>query len=298
MTSRALTPAFQHLRQALARSDLDGTADAQLLERFLHGRDEAAFELLVWRHGPMVLGVCRRLLANPHDADDAFQATFLVLARKAGSIGKRGSVGSWLYKVAARVARRARSAARRRAVREQPAENLALLDPRAPADPVWRELRGVLDDELGRLPEKYRAPIVLCYLEGRTNAEAAQQLRCPPGTIKTRLAYARRLLAERLVRRGLALGAALVVAESQSLAASATVPAALARATARAAALVAARAAVAGVVSAPVAGLTEGVLRAMTMTKLKLTAIVLAAGPPSEPFRTADWRRLIRRPAL
>ncbi len=264
-----LCPVFRQLHRLLACSEAG--SDAQLLQRFLAQRDESAFELLVWRHGPMVLGVCRRLLRDRHDAEDAFQATLLVLARKAGSIGKGSSVGSWLYKVAYRVALRAR--ARRRTCPEVQTEiEPVRWDPHPADGPGWRELRGVLDEELARLPEKYRAPVVLCYLEGLTNAEAARRLRCPPGTVKTRLAYARRLLAERLTSRGLALGAGLVLAGIVSPEASAALSPALAQATVRAAL------GMAGALSAPVAELTEGVLHAMFLTKLRLVTAVLAAG--------------------
>jgi RNA polymerase sigma factor (sigma-70 family) len=259
MTTSPLRPTLRRLHHLLARPDTAATSDVQLLGRFVRQRDDAAFELLVRRHGPMVLGVCRRLLRHEQDAEDAFQATLLALARKAGSIHARTSVGSWLYKVAYRVALRAQAVARRR--REGDAAGLPTLpDPRSLPAPDWAEVRGVLDDELNRLPEKYRAPVVLCYLEGLTNEEAARQLSCPAGTLKTRLAYARRLLGGRLARRG--LGAAVV-------------PAALVAATVRAAA---GEGTAAGAVPGPVLHLTEGVLRAMTLTKLKVAAAVVAAG--------------------
>jgi RNA polymerase sigma factor (sigma-70 family) len=277
MTPRSFAPALRHVRQLLAQADAAGSTDAQLLQSFVNGGDEAAFELLVWRHGPMALGVCRRMLPNAQDAEDAFQATLLALARKANSIGKGGSVGSWLYKVAYRVALRARAEAQRRARHEKHLPVMpAVADPYA-ADPAWRELRPVLDEELSRLPDKYRAPMVLCYLDGLTNEEAAGRLQCPAGTVKTRLAHARELLRSRLTQRGLFLGAGLFAADSLTIAAQ--VPAGLVAVTVRAAMLVAAgKGVAAGVVPAHVVNLTEGVLRAMTMMKLRLLAAVLAAG--------------------
>jgi RNA polymerase sigma factor (sigma-70 family) len=174
--------------------------DAQLLDRFVERRDEVAFELLVWRHGPMVLGVCRRILQNPHDAEDAFQASFFTLARKADSIARRDSVGAWLYRVAYRIALRARARRARLAQREQPLGDLPVAEVGCePADLLaWRELRPVLDAEISRLPEKYRAAFVLCYLEGKTNEQAAEQLGCPKGTVLSRLSRARERLRKRL----------------------------------------------------------------------------------------------------
>jgi RNA polymerase sigma factor (sigma-70 family) len=249
--------------------------DAELLERFVAGHDEAAFEVLVWRHGAMVFGLCRRMLRHERDAEDAFQATFLALVRKAGSISKRQSVSSWLYKVAYRVALEARA----RAARTVPAVAGASPSAKDSADDVlWRDLRPVLDEEVNRLPEKYRAPFVLCYLEGRTNEEAARQLGCPRGTILSRLARARERLRQRLTRRGLGLaagfGATLGAAQG-----TAAVPAGLVHTTLKTALAIAAGQSATAVVSAPVAALTQGVLHAMFMTKLKTTlAVVLAIG--------------------
>jgi RNA polymerase sigma factor (sigma-70 family) len=212
MSAPLIGPALRHLRRLAASPEAD-PSDAQLLRRFVSQQDESAFELLVWRHGPMVYDLCRRVVRDGHDAEDAFQATLLVLARKAASISKHESLGSWLYKVAYRVALRARDGARRRARHERPVANLpAVGDPHAAADASWAELRLVLDEELSQLPEKHREPVVLCYLEGLTNEEAARQLACPVGTLKTRLAQARRLLGARLTRRGLAVGATLATA--------------------------------------------------------------------------------------
>src|SRR5262249_42961899 len=155
------------LRRAALLRDGGGMTDGQLLECFLTRRDEAAFAALVRRHGPMVLGVCRRMLHNPHDAEDAFQATFPVLGRKAATIARRELLGNWLYGVAYRTALDARAAAARRRVREKQVSEMP--EPEASAsEDVWRDLRPLLDEELSRLPDKYRVPVVLCDLEGRT----------------------------------------------------------------------------------------------------------------------------------
>jgi RNA polymerase sigma factor (sigma-70 family) len=205
MSAMQLGTFLRHLRRVVGPGTDAGLTDAQLLERFLNDRDEAAFEVLVWRHGPMVLGVCRRVLRGEQDTEDAFQATFLALLRKAGSISKRQSVGSWLHQVAYRVALAARAGMARRAARETAGvENLAACS--AP-EPPGGDLRRVLDEEVGRLPEKYRTPFVLCHLEGRTNREAAEQLGCPVGTLAARLSRARHRLRVRLARRGVTLSA-------------------------------------------------------------------------------------------
>src|SRR5437879_808519 len=160
MADGPITNLVRHLRRLAAPHDADEPTDGQLLERFAVGSEQAAFEALVRRHGPMVLGVCRRVLNNAADADDAFQATFLVLVHKAGSIRKRELVGSWLYGVAYRTAVKARAAAARRGARER---QVVPMPPTEPAnDVVWRDLRPVLDEELERLPDHYRIPVVLC----------------------------------------------------------------------------------------------------------------------------------------
>jgi RNA polymerase sigma factor (sigma-70 family) len=249
-----------------------GLTDAQLLTRFVTSRDEAAFAGLVRRHGPMVLAVCRRLLGNIQDAEDAFQATFLVLARKAGSVVKRESVGSWLHGVACRTARQAAAANARRHARERPVGNM-------PHPAVWpaepRDWLPLLDRELERLPERYRAAVVLCDLEGRSRREAARQLGVPEGTLSGRLTTARRLLARRLARYGLAPAGGVAAALSTGPA-SARVPVALVWSTARASALVAAGQAAA---SAPAVILMQGVLKTMFLTRLKVAvgAVVVVA---------------------
>jgi HlyD family secretion protein len=188
-------------RPTSAVSSAGEPTDADLLGRFVGGRDHHAFADLVRRHGPMVFGVCRRILRDPHDAEEAFQVTFLVLVRKAGQIGRPERLANWLYGVAHRVSRKARVTAARRGAHER-AASLALTTP-VTVGPDQTELRAVLDEELVTLPEKYRAPLVLCYLEGLTNEEAARRLGWPPGSMSYRLARGRELLRRRLARRGL-----------------------------------------------------------------------------------------------
>jgi RNA polymerase sigma factor (sigma-70 family) len=267
---------LRRLRQRTDASPGGALSDAELLERFVCRRDEAAFEVLVWRHGTMVLGLCRRLLRHEHDAEDAFQATFLVLARKAGSIGKRQALAGWLYKVAYRIALAARTVTVARSRREQAWVEIATPD--TAEDVVWRDLWPVLDEEVLRLPEKYRAAFVLCCLEGKTNDEAADLLGCPKGTVLSRLARAREKLRGRLVRRGVALSAAALAAAAGKGSAE-TISAGLVETTLRTALAVAAGTAPAAVASGPVAALTEGALRAMFATKLQvIVGLLLLAG--------------------
>jgi RNA polymerase sigma factor (sigma-70 family) len=250
--------------------------DALLLDRFVEQWDQAAFRDLVGRHGPMVLGVCRRILRDPHAAEDVFQATFLLLVRKAGSVRKRGSVGPWLYGVAQRVALEARGAASRRPVP-------APLDVEAPAvdddhDGLEHdELHAALHEELGRLPEKYRAPLVLCYIEGLPHEAVARQLGWPLGTVRTRIARGRDLLGARLTRRGLA-PAAVLLALGLLPKTEAAVPPRLVEATVRAAARVAAGEAVPrGEVPARVIDLEAKVRKSMHLIRLKWAAALALA---------------------
>jgi RNA polymerase sigma factor (sigma-70 family) len=255
----------------IVRPGEDDTTDRQLLERFACGHDEAAFAALVERHGPMVFGVCRRVLHNAHDAEDAFQAAFLVLARKAGSLRRPEALGNWLYGVAHRTALEARSRDAKRRARERESAEKPTVDPNR--DLVWGEIRAVLDREVSRLPDKYRAAFVLCYLEGRTNEEAARLLRCPKGTILSRLAWARQRLRDRLARRGVTLAAGAVAFLTADRL-SAAVPAELIKATASAA-----RGFVGGqaVASAEVTALAKGVLQAMFLDQFKLATMALLA---------------------
>jgi RNA polymerase sigma factor (sigma-70 family) len=247
--------------------------DAQLLEAFLGRRDQASFEVLVWRHGSMVLNLCQRILRDSHEAEDAFQAAFLILARKARSIGKGEALASWLYKVAYRVALRARARGAQRGRWEEAADDLPARQTGDHAD--WNDLRPVLDEEIGRPPEKYCVPFVLCYLEGHTNEEAAAQLGCPKGTILSRLARGRDRLRWRLTRRGIALSTAALTGTLSEGAASAALPVPLVANTAQAATALAAGQAVAGLVSPSAAALYEGVIHTMYVTKLKIAAAVL-----------------------
>jgi RNA polymerase sigma factor (sigma-70 family) len=268
MATGQLGAALRQIERLFTVGSVSGMSEGQLLERFVIRGDEAAFAALMARHGPMVLGVCRQWLRDPNDVEDAFQATFLVLVRKAGSLRQRELLGNWLYGVASRVACRARSNTRRRqGVQGADVEELATDAPAPPEPCPW------LHEEVARLPEKYRVPIVLCYLEGWTHEEAAERLGWPIGTVKGRLARARDLLRARLTRRGLAFPAAgLAVQLGRD--ASAAVPPALVEATTRVAlALGAGRAAAVGLISAPVANLLKGTLHAMTLSKLKLLAV-------------------------
>ncbi|MFL5242264.1 MAG: sigma-70 family RNA polymerase sigma factor [Gemmataceae bacterium] len=249
--------------------------DNHLLERFLANRDEAAFAGLVQRHGRMVMGVCHRILGNVHDSDDVFQAVFFVLARRAKSVVRREALGSWLYMVAYRTALQARSMRDRRRKREVHMADLPEPEMRMEEPRDWQSL---LDRELCLLPKKYRSVVVLCDLEGRTRKEAACQLGLKEGTLSSRLATARRLLATRLSKYGLTIsGGALAASLSQNTA-SAKVPVALVWSTSKAATLVAAGQFVG--VSVPAVGLMKGAMKIMFLAKLKTvigTSIVALA---------------------
>lgn len=253
-------------------------SDGQLLERFVHAQDEHAFAELLRRHGPMVLGVCRRLLGHAQDAEDAFQATFLVLVRKARSVMPRELVGNWLHGVACRVALDAQARSSRRRAREKQVQDMP--HPTMPPADLEPDLRPLLDRELSGLPEKYRVPIVLCDLEGRTRKDVARRLGVPEGTLSSRLNAGRKLLAGRLARRGLAVSGASLATALAAGPTPAAVPESLAVSTIKAAALGAAGPTVAlGLVSAHAAALTEGVMKAMLISKLKTMAgLILMIG--------------------
>jgi RNA polymerase sigma factor (sigma-70 family) len=273
MATNRMSPLL-HLHRAWAVREGVGPSDGQLLESYIATGDEAAFELLVRRHGPMVLGVCRRVLRDQHDAHDAFQATFLVLIRKAASVVPRDTVGNFLYGVARQTAVRARVAAAKRRSRERQVTDLP--EPEARHTDPWDDVWPIFDQELKRLPEQYRAVVILCDLEGKTQKEAAGQLGWPEGTVASRLSRGRRLLAARLCRRGIA-ASGVGLAGLLSGQASANVPASLVCSTVRAASLTAGRAA--GEISASVAVLTEGVMRGMMLKKLQtVAAMLLVAG--------------------
>ncbi len=267
----------RHLR-TLYQFGVAGTfSDEQLLERFLARRDEAsegAFAELVQRHGPMVLGVCRRILGDAHEAEDAFQATFLVLARKAATVVRREKVASWLYGVAVRTAKEARGRAARRRAREERVSTPIHVEP--PDDAFPDELRDILDEELARLPARHRGPVVLCELEGLPRPEAARRLGIPEGTLSSRLARAKARLRDRLARRGVALPVAALSTILLREARAATLPLSLLESTVEAATFVAAGPTATAAISASVASLSEGVIKTMFLAKLK--GIALAVG--------------------
>jgi RNA polymerase sigma factor (sigma-70 family) len=273
MAAVQLSQVVRRLRGVLAVRETAGLTDADLWDRYVQERDEAAFEALVRKHGPMVLGVCRRLLRHEQDAEDAFQATFLVLVRRAASVRSPRTLANWLYGVARRTALAARrSAATRRA------KEAAVLPRAVTSDDPWDDLRPVLDQELGRLAEKYRIAVVLCDLEGKTRTEVARQLGWAEGTVASRLARGRGILAKRLARRGFA--GTLVAAALTGGAVPACVPSSLVVSTVTAASSCAARiAAAGGMLSATLATLTEGGLQSMSLTRLKgAVAVLLVLG--------------------
>jgi cytochrome c peroxidase len=275
MAKAVSSPILQLIRRLVEDESVQQLSDQHLLRQFSDHRDEAAFGTLLRRHGPMVLDVCRGVFGNEADAEDAFQATFLALARKAASIRKTASVGSWLHGVAYRTALKARAQSATRQKNEARAPTRTISEP---DDLTWREMREILHQELTGLAERYRVPLVACYLEGKTQDEAAAQLGLAKSTLKERLERGRALLRARLVRRGLGPAAVLLATAWPSAAAQAYLPAALASATAKAASLYAAgQGAERGVISLKVAALTEGVHSSMLLTKTKMTAAALLA---------------------
>ena len=248
--------------------------DGQLLAQFIGQHDEEAFEALVKRHGPMVLGVCRRVLNNRHDVEDAFQATFLILVHKAASLKTSELVGNWLYGVAYRTALAAKTANARRRSKEM--QVVTMPEPAMTPSDDWSEVRPLLDEELSQLDDVYREAIVLCDLEGKTRKQAARQLGIPESTLSGRLTTARRQLAKRLARRSVAfLGGAVATLLSQSAAPAGPGP--LMVSTVKAANALAAGTATTGLISTRVGALTEGVMKAMFMSKMKtMSAVVLA----------------------
>lgn len=273
MATAVSSPILQLIRRVAQDPSVWQLSDHDLLQRFGSQRDEGAFHTLLHRYGPMVLEVCRAVLGNEADVEDSFQATFLVLAHKSASIRKTASLGSWLHGVANRTALkvRARSATRQKNEARAPVRGVA-----EPDDLTWREVRQILHEELTRLAERFRGPLVACYLAGKTQDEAAAQLGVAKSTLKERLEHGRALLRARLVRRGLGSLAMLSAAVLPS-ATSASVPVTLASNTVQAAQLLASGQAVTAVVSAEVTALTEGVMKTMTLTKLKFATAVLVA---------------------
>jgi RNA polymerase sigma factor (sigma-70 family) len=272
MSTRALAPVLHYLRHFDAAAPERGGDDGQLLERFSQGGDEAAFAAILKRYGPMVFGVCRRIVRDRHDAEDAFQATFLLLVRKGASLRQPHLLGHWLYGVAYRVALKARLRAARCPAAGDLVDGLA-----APAseDAAWRDLGPLLDGAINALPPRYRVPFVLCHIQGLTYAQAARRLRCPEGTLATRLARARQRLRARLAKHGPAatLGAGAFTAS----AASAAPPALLVVSTVRIG--IAFRAGCTTAVPAAITGLTKGVSTAMFTNQLRLALglLLLAA---------------------
>jgi RNA polymerase sigma factor (sigma-70 family) len=267
MTGNRIYQLIRYLRRTAAPVDSPIDSDAQLLRRFAEARDEAAFELLARRHGSMVLGVCRRVLGDVHEAEDALQATFLVLARKAATVARYRSVGGWLHTVAQRVALRARARRATRTAHEQLQEKPAA-SPDPAAEVAWAEVRRVIDEEVSRLPEKYRVPFVLFHLEGRSNAEVAQEFGCAVGTVESWLTRARERLRVSLTRRGLAPASGL-------LAALAAPESWLPQATAAARAVLATIQGTAGTVSAEANALAGEIVRSLAVAKAAKIAITL-----------------------
>ena len=278
MTSANRGIVFQQIDRLYREGTLSALGDCQLLERYLTRRDEAAFRALVDLHGPMVLGLCRRVLRDPRDIEDAFQATFLVLIRKAPTIRDRGLLANWLYGVAYRVARRARTHSLRRRQREIAVGQLEVSAASPAAD--IEGIGPVLDQELNRLPARYRAPLFLCYLQGQTHDQAAEELGCPVGTVRSRLSRGRDLLRRRLIKRGYAPTAAIpgrgwdlppqigIEAVPQALISS-TVDAAVA--------VDAFKTIPAGAAAASVLALTQGVLTTMKLAQFQWLAISILA---------------------
>jgi RNA polymerase sigma factor (sigma-70 family) len=275
-TSDTFARMVGRIRKWAGAAEADRLADQELLRRYVRSNDEAAFACLVRRHGPLVLGLCRRILRHEQDAEDAFQATFLVLARKARAIRRRQAVGSWLCGVAFRVATKLRASQARRQAREGPLGDEA---PAATAeDWTWREVQTVVYAELDKLADKYRAPLLLCCVQGRTRDEAARQLGWGLGVLRGRLDRGRELLRARLVRRGLSLAAApLALGLAGQASAAPAIPLALLSSTVKAALVAAPTTAAAGIISPQAAALAQGVLQAMFLNKVKSLAVGLVA---------------------
>jgi RNA polymerase sigma factor (sigma-70 family) len=251
--------------------------DAQLLDCFVANRDQAAFAALVRRHGPMVWGVCRRVLYSYHDAEDAFQASFLVLARRAASVAPRDAMANWLYGVAYQTARKARASRARKQARERQVSDLP--EPIGAGAGPWHDLIPILDRELSRLPEKYRRAIVLCDLQGKSRKQAAGELALPEGTLSGRLTRGRAMLAKRLARHGaVPSGAALAAVLSQEALSASLSSHPLVAAVETAQLLTAGQPVATGLILARFNTLTQGVLKVMPIMKLKFaTGVLLAA---------------------
>jgi RNA polymerase sigma factor (sigma-70 family) len=307
MTSPDGNPVLSYLRRTLCDGTMTGASDEQLLEQFVTQRDEAAFAVLLRRHAPLVWGVCQRLLAHRQDAEDAFQVTFLVLARKAAALGRRKLLANWLFGVARRAALNMRALRARRGQHERSCGDLP--DVQTTDETPWDDIRAVLDEELARMPAKYRLPLLLCGLEGLTHAEAGEYLGWPTGTVAGRLSRGRELLRTRLLRRGVTVTAAASSAVLAPDAVSAAVPPQLVATSVRTAVLVTAGQSAAAVASPTVAMLLREVLlkmflaRLMTISAWLATLALTLAGagaagqllpstppPPSAPVGLAQGR--------
>jgi RNA polymerase sigma factor (sigma-70 family) len=273
MATASLNRLLHRLARRVGAEALAAQTDRQLIDRFLSRHDEAAFEALVRRHGPMVYRVCWHVLHQPQDAEDAVQATFLLLARKLGTVRKRESLASWLHGVARRVALKARAQASTRRRKEQSVARPADVPPE---EVPWGDVRRVLDAELAQLPDRWRLPLVLCYLEGRTQEEAARQLAWSKKTLCRRLDKARAALGRRLRRRGVWPAALAAVLLSDSVAPAAPPPGLIDIIVTAAAPIVAGRLPSA-VVSARVAALTHGVSTTMFPTRTRILAWTCSA---------------------
>jgi RNA polymerase sigma factor (sigma-70 family) len=274
MATAQMEAVIRHLRRVVLRQDGAGRTDGQLLASFIEHKDEAAFEALVHRHGPMVFGVCRRVVGHYQDAEDAFQATFLVLARKASSVKQRERVANWLHGVAHRTAMKAKALTAKRRGREKQVTEMP--EPEASHQNQWRDLHSHLDQELNRLADVYRLPILLCDLEGQSIKKTAQQLGWPQGTVAGRLARGRKLLSKRLARYSLAItGGATFLQDAASGSVSPMLMASTIKASS---AIVSGKPAATGLISANVAVLMKGVLSTMFMTKIKVATAVLMVG--------------------
>jgi RNA polymerase sigma factor (sigma-70 family) len=317
MANAPLGTVLRQLRGLIDTQATEAITDGQLLRRFTRGGDEMAFAALLRRHGPMVLAVGRRVLGHVEDAEDVLQATFMLLARKAASIRQEAALGGWLHAVAFRLAVKAKGQAKMRQEREIRAGRAATRQQGEPGlDTAWRELLAVLDEEVGRLPRKYREPLVLCYLGGKTQEAARRQLGCPLGTVRSRLAQARKLLRTRLTRRGLTLSVGTLATVLAANSAEAALPALLFHDTLRAGLRFAADPTLAGLgsgVSAQAAALVREGMKTMSVTKMKIGialfllvslvasgAVVLAtsakAGKPNTSAPTAAQIRQGRPP--
>jgi RNA polymerase sigma factor (sigma-70 family) len=276
MESAHWSPVLRYIRKIAAPKNIGQIPDEDLLHRFVTMHDEEAFAALVKRHASMVMGVCRRVLNDSHAAEDVFQATFLVLVRKARSIAKPGCLGPWLYGVAYRTALRARSDAAKRCLYER---RTAIHEAESNPEVVWPDLRPILDEEIQGLPRKYRAPLVLCYFEGKTKEEAARLLGLPVGTVSSQLARAREKLRGRLTRRGLVLSTGILISTLSQKSLADVISTTLMEATVKAGlAWAMGKPLTMGAISLKAVSLAEGMVKSMFLSKLKTaTAILLGA---------------------